>query len=297
MKPVLSVSLGAARDDYTVQAQILNQTVQLARVGTDGDWARALDLLRASDGRVAAMGLEGPWRPRDSRLRAAREAVRAARLADGQRLRPILARRAVAALEARLNKGGKTLEGRQALLPRAARVACLACLAENLAAFGCSIVAGDLLAGLGLPLPLRGLRLLRIFSPLLQRLPESSTAREDRSGRAASHWQALLEQADVLGARSPADLEGIGRTAGGKIVVLETAGPEAAAALLRDGAEAVVVAGPEVGGRCLQPDAVEALLLALIEKAEMEIGVADLEAAVARIPLRPAVRGPDEASG
>jgi hypothetical protein len=284
MKRILSVCVGAARDDYAVEAQVLDQRVQVSRVGVDGNWERALQLLRASDGQVAAIGLGGLWRPRDRRLQAAREAVRVSRFADGRRVRPMLARRALAALEAHLNKTGATLEGRRALLPCAAVAAPLA---ETLAAFGCSIVAGDLLFTLGLHLPLRQGLAVRAASQLLAWLPDRGSSAPKG---AAERWQALAADADVLAVPQPGVLAAIGVAPEGKILVVEAAEAGALAALRQAGALAVISAGPDVGGRCLEADAVEAVLLALSEKPEAEIAVDDLEAAAARIPLRPALR-------
>lgn len=284
MKKILSVSLGAARDDYTVAAQVLGQQVQVSRVGVDGDWERALQLLRSADGQVAAIGLGGLWRSRDRRFQAAREVVRHSRFADGRRVRPLLARRALAALEAHLNKTGATLEGRRALLPCAADAAPLA---ENLAAFGCSIVAGDLLSVLGLPVALRHAAIARSVAQLLARLPHGGPPGQRG---AAERWQALAADADVLAGPQPGLFEAIGLAPEGRILVVEAADPVALAALRRAGASAAISAGPEVAGRCLEADAVEALLLAVSEKPEAEIAVDELEAAAARVPLRPVIR-------
>ncbi len=59
MKRVVSVSLGSSRRDHKVVVDLLGESVEIARVGTDGDFDRALDLLREIDGKVDAIGLGG----------------------------------------------------------------------------------------------------------------------------------------------------------------------------------------------------------------------------------------------
>jgi predicted amino acid dehydrogenase len=59
MKRIVSISLGASTRDYRFTTTILGQHIEIQRVGTDGDTARATALIRAYDGAVDAIGLGG----------------------------------------------------------------------------------------------------------------------------------------------------------------------------------------------------------------------------------------------
>jgi predicted amino acid dehydrogenase len=59
MKRIVSISLGASARDYRFTTTILGQHIEIQRIGTDGDTARATALVRAYDGAVDAIGLGG----------------------------------------------------------------------------------------------------------------------------------------------------------------------------------------------------------------------------------------------
>jgi predicted amino acid dehydrogenase len=59
MKRIVSISLGASARDYRFTTTILGQHIEIHRIGTDGDTARATALIRAYDGTVDAIGLGG----------------------------------------------------------------------------------------------------------------------------------------------------------------------------------------------------------------------------------------------
>lgn len=59
MKRVVSISLGSSARDYRFTATILGRHIEIERVGTDGDIARAGELIREYDGKVDAIGLGG----------------------------------------------------------------------------------------------------------------------------------------------------------------------------------------------------------------------------------------------
>ncbi len=59
MKRIVSISLGSSARDYRFTTTILGRTVEVERIGTNGDVARAAELIRAFDGRVDAIGLGG----------------------------------------------------------------------------------------------------------------------------------------------------------------------------------------------------------------------------------------------
>ena len=59
MKRVVSISLGASERDYQFTTTILGQLIEVRRIGTNGDVARATALVREHDGTADAIGLGG----------------------------------------------------------------------------------------------------------------------------------------------------------------------------------------------------------------------------------------------
>lgn len=59
LKRVVSVSLGSSKRDHTYTSNFLGQTVEISRVGFDGNFKQAQAKLRELDGQVAAIGLGG----------------------------------------------------------------------------------------------------------------------------------------------------------------------------------------------------------------------------------------------
>ena len=59
VKKVVSISLGSSRRDAGGELRLGDTLVQLERRGTDGDLAKAAELLRFYDGKVDAIGLGG----------------------------------------------------------------------------------------------------------------------------------------------------------------------------------------------------------------------------------------------
>ena len=59
MKRAVSISIGSSKRDKTVQIELLGETVQLERIGTDGDIEKAARLYQELDGKVDAFGVGG----------------------------------------------------------------------------------------------------------------------------------------------------------------------------------------------------------------------------------------------
>ena len=301
MKTILSVSLGSPARDHAVSLRLLGEEVRIERRGVNGDMGRALDLYRAMDGKVDAFGVGGiefelqgadrryAWRD----ARRIREAVRMSKVGDGNGVRAILARRAVAALERSLNEQGRTLRGMKALKPPA--VARYAPAAE-LDRAGCEMTYGDFMFALGLPIPLHTLasvrRLGSILLPAVTQLPyhwlyalgdEQLAPPVEKWGR---HYAAAeLIAGDFLQIRShmPRDL------LAGKIILTNTTTLADVEDLRRRGASLLVTETPRLEGRSFGSNVIEALLLALADKPQDEVGPEDFEELIDRLSLEPSV--------
>ena len=110
MKQVIGISLGARDQDFRLRTQLLGQTLQVRRLGTDGDTAEAGRLLRRWDGQADALAL-GLVRDRGQLAAGGHDAQLALKLrakvrhtpfSDGGRLADIFLERAVRHAQATL---------------------------------------------------------------------------------------------------------------------------------------------------------------------------------------------------
>jgi predicted amino acid dehydrogenase len=85
MKTVISISLGASSQDFAFTAEFLGQKMNVRRLGTDGSFARAEELLRQWSGRADAIGLGVAKDGGGAEMlrQEARDAARLRRAADG----------------------------------------------------------------------------------------------------------------------------------------------------------------------------------------------------------------------
>jgi hypothetical protein len=156
-------------------------------------------------------------------------------------------------------------------------------------------VIGDFMFALGLPLPMRSLRTLRIVArallPVLTRLPfrwfypvgdKQEKEPEERWNR-YYEWAGLVA-GDFLQIRDymPRDLRG-------KIVLTNTTTAQDVAELKRRGLSLLVTATPRLEGRSFGTNVMEAMLLALIDKPQEAITHQDLAELIDRIPLKPGI--------
>ncbi|MFM7320247.1 MAG: quinate 5-dehydrogenase [Armatimonadota bacterium] len=179
MKHVVSLSLGSSRRDKTVRAVLEGEEFEIRREGVDGDQQRFVRRLAELDGTVDAIGFGGMDRylwsdgrryefPAAARLLAG--AVRTPVL-DGSGLKNTLEREAVERLA---SEGAIDFKRSRTLVVSGVdRFG----MGEAIAAQGGEVVFGDLLFGLGLPFPIRGITALRrvakVLLPVVLRMPIS----------------------------------------------------------------------------------------------------------------------------
>lgn len=59
MKRVISISVGSSARDHTIRRGFLGQECEISRQGTNGDFNKAIQRYRESDGKVDAFGAGG----------------------------------------------------------------------------------------------------------------------------------------------------------------------------------------------------------------------------------------------
>jgi len=298
MKKVLSVSVGSASRDHSTFHTFLGQKVELSRLGTTGDFDEAIALYKQYDGEVDAFGVGGlefdlvvgkrkyPFRE----VQRIRKAVRISKIGDGNRVKGILVRRALSALETHLNNEGRSLKGMKVLQTNAVdRYE----MAEALPEFGCETVFGDFMFSLGIPLPIRtlsGVRLVAvILLPVITKLPFKwfYTLGASQDNEPEPKWENYYQKADILAGdfisirtHMPVDLAG-------KIVITNTTTNKNVEELRQRNLNILVTTTPRFEGRSFGTNVVEAALFVIMNKPRIEITQDDFLDLIERIPLNP----------
>lgn len=298
MKRILSVSLGSPSRDHTTSHNFLGQECQLSRKGTGADFNQALALYRENDGNVDAFGVGGTEfflevgqrRYYFRQAKQIRAAIKISKVGDGNGIKTILVKRAITALEQKLNAEGQTLNGKKALNTNAVdRYGMAAALVEA----GCEPVFGDLMFSLGLPIPVRKLttvrRMAAILLPFFTQMPFQwfYPLGSEQDKAPYPRWKKYYQQAEVLAgdfvsirAHMPADLSE-------KIVITNTTTARNVEELQSRGLKILVTTTPRLEGRSFGTNVMEATLRALIDKPDAEITRADFLDLIERIPLEP----------
>lgn len=294
IRRAVSVSLGSSRRDHACTLRLLGADVRLERVGTDGDASRAAALCRALDGEVGALGIGG---------------ASLAFVLDGRRYPVAAAQRMVAGVEQTpcvdgagvkeaLEPGIARLLGESLadeIRPRRALIASRLDrpgMAAGFADAGFDCVYGDLMFGLGLPVPLRRratFHLLgRCLLPAVRRAPMRllypvGAAQELGRPRFARwyRWATVLcGDCHYLKRYAPDDLEG-------KVVATNTTTDDDLEFFRRRGARWLVTSTPRIDGRTFGTNLMEAALVAV---AGRRLGVDETRTLARRAGWRPELR-------
>lgn len=296
MKRIVSVSLGSSRRNHRARLELLGETIEIERIGTDGDMQKAIALIRELDGKVDAFGMGGTdlylvaGRRRyllHASLPLARAAVRTP-IVDGSGLKNTLERRVVRQLA---RDGVIDFPNKRVLVTVAVdRFG----MAEALAETGCDLILGDLIFALGIPIPLRSLRALErlaaVIAPIATRLPLSvlyPTGRKQeetvpRHGRFFAWADVIAGDWHYVRRHMPASLAG-------KIILTNTVTREDVELLRQRGAAMLVTTTPELNGRSFGTNVMEAVLVAVSGRRPEELGPADYERLLDELDFRPRI--------
>lgn len=298
LKKVVSVSLGSSTRDHHVTADILGETFTIERRGTDGDLQKAVRLVGELDGQVDAIGLGGIdlYVVTRSRRYTIRDALRIAGAAkktpvvDGSGLKNTLERRVVQTLQ---QDGTLPLAGRTVLLVSAVdRFG----MAEAMEAAGARLIIGDLIFGLGIPIPLHTLKsvdvLGSILLPVLCRLPFKllyPTGKEQEHVSGEGKYSKYYTAAEVIAGDYHFIRKHLPQRLDGKVILTNTVTAADVDLLRGRGLARLITTTPELGGRSFGTNVMEAVLVAVAGKGPGELTPADYEGLLDRIGFRPRV--------
>jgi hypothetical protein len=273
VKRVVSVSIGSSERDHKVEVTFLGECIQIERIGTDGDVAKATQLYAQLDGQVDAFGVGGT----DLALRVADKTypfpqiyrmvsvVTETPVVDGGGLKRTVERGVFQFVEREI---GAHISPKTCLVTSAAdRYG----MAESAVGAGYQTVFGDLMFGLGTPIPLRTLRAVdavaRIVAPIATRLPfEWLYPTGKKQSEVVPRWEKYYRWASVIAGdfhyvkrHMPSQMEG-------KAVVTNTTTAADVQFLRARGVAYLVTTTPRLEGRSFGTNVMEAALVALAGK-------------------------------
>ncbi|MFQ3587765.1 MAG: quinate 5-dehydrogenase [Fimbriimonadaceae bacterium] len=296
MKRVVSVSLGSSKGDKVHETEILGVPFRIERRGTDGDLRRFAEQFRELDGRVDALGVGGAdiWvvvGRRRYAFRQIREIVRSVRqtpVVDGSGLKHTLERETVHRLQ---RDGTVDFRKERALLVSAVdRYG----MAEALHRLCPHVVFGDVLFGLGLPVPIRSYRTLTLLGatllPIVTRLPfqwfyPTGEKQEKRTPKFARYWNEatfLCGDTHLVRRFCPDRLPG-------KTVLTQTVRKATVEWFAGAGVSRLITTTPIMGGETFATNVMEAVIVALLEKPADQISTDEMLDVLARLGWAPGI--------
>ncbi|MGI6678202.1 MAG: quinate 5-dehydrogenase [Dehalobacterium sp.] len=296
MKRVVSISLGSSKRNHKVQIEVLGEEFIVERVGTDGDVNKAMEMIAALDGKVNAIGLGGTdlYIFAGGKRYAFRESLKLKNCAphtlvvDGSSLKNTLERRVIENLS---GEKGWDFTGKKVLLVSAVdRFG----MAEALREAGAELILGDLIFGLGIPLPLHSLtslsRAARVLAPMVVQLPirfiyPTGNKQDVSSPKYAKYYH----EADIIAGDFHFIRRYMPENLSGKVIITNTVTMDDIGELRHRKASMLVTTTPEFNGRSFGTNVIEGILVSLASKEGRELTQEDFDDLLNRIHFEPRI--------
>jgi hypothetical protein len=267
MKRAVSISLGSSKRDKKVVVNFNGEEIQVERVGTDGDVAKARQMYLDLDGRVDAFGVGGVdlylrLDEREYPLRAALKLVSGVTrtpLCDGRGLKHTLERRVFELVKPQLGE----VRFKQAFVPLGVdRLG----LAQALSEVAERTVFGDLMVALGVPLPIHGIpafkRVLKILLPVVSYFPMSMIYYGSGGAEHEPKYVKYFEGSDLIAGDFLFMRKYMPMDISGKTIVTNTTTEDNLTLLKSRGVMTVITTTPRYDGRSFGTNMLEAALTA-----------------------------------
>jgi len=270
MKRAVSVSIGSSKRDKQVTFDLLGQTINLERIGTDGDMKKAAQLYRDLDGKVSALGVGGAvlgllvdqdWYDLHSVLPLVRD-VKITPVVDGTGLKDTLERQAAGVATPLLDGKPKRVFQMSAVDRYG--------LSRGFVDDGYESVYGDLMFTIGLPLAIHSdaalKRIAKMIAPAMARLPfhwlyPTGEKQEERTPKFQKYfdWATVISgDCHYITKYMPEDLNG-------KIIVTNTTTPKDREIFKSAGVNYLITTTPMLDGRSFGTNMMEAAILSALD--------------------------------
>lgn len=300
MKRVVSVSLGSSKRDHKVITRMAGVEFEISRVGTDGDYERALQLIGELDGNVDAIGLGGIdvyLYARDTRyaIQDGLKLMQAAHqtpVVDGSGLKNTLERETI-----------YYLHNNTDLLPEGCKILMVSAvdrfgMAEALTEIGCDVKYGDLVFTAGMPYLIESLdelaTIARKMLPEMVKMPfhmlyptgkKQDTQDEDKVNKFGHYYheaQVIAGDYHLVKRYMPGGLKG-------QLIITNTTTQEDVLFLKEKGAGRLVTTTPELEGRSFGTNVMEGVMLTLLGKAWEDVKPEDYLELINQLDMKPRI--------
>jgi hypothetical protein len=296
MKNVVSVSLGSSKRNHAVEVEILGTPVRIERIGTDGDFNKAISLLKQLDGRVDALGLGGidlylHCEDRRFVIRDAKKLARAVKktpLVDGSGLKLTLEYLAIK----KIVEMGYPLRDKKVLMVSAIdRWG----MAKALNEVGAKVIYGDLIFGLGIPIPIKSYEIFKklafTIAPIVVQMPFKilyPTGKEQEK-EPDPKFARYYEEAEVIAGDFLFIRKYMPQRMEGKWIITNTTTREDIEELKKRGVAYLFTTTPVYEGRSFGTNVMEAVFIAILGKRPEEVKPEDYFDLLERMDYSPHV--------
>jgi hypothetical protein len=273
MKRAVSISIGSSKRNKSVKVELLGEEVCIERIGTDGDMERAAQLYKELDGNVDAFGVGGAdlgimiankWYPLYS-VQPMVRFIKKTPVVDGAGLKNTLEYKLADTIDTKL--GGYVTQKRAFLALGADRWG----MSKSFLDAGYDCVFGDLMFGLGLPIPVRSektlIRVAGLIMPVVGRLPfkwvyPTGSEQDKRKPK----WEKYYRWAMVIAGDCHYVKRHMPERMDGKVIATNTTTPADVTLFKNAGVKYLVTSTPVLDGRSFGTNMMEAALIAVSGK-------------------------------
>ncbi len=294
MKYAVSISLGSSARDKRVEVNFNGEKVVIERMGMDGDIAKAKKTYESLDGQVDAFGMGGVdmylrVAGKEHPLKAALkliENVHQTPVVDGRGLKHTLERRVFELAAPAL---GSIPSFQKAFIPVAVdRIGLATAVCET----SQSVIFGDLMVALNLPLPVNGmdnfLRIAKVMMPFVRNFPMNMLFYGSDGAEQKPKYVKYWNESDLIAGDFLFMRKYMPERIDGKTIITNTTTEENLLLLKERGARQVITTTPRYNGRSFGTNMMEAALTAYAGK-RRQLSDAELNALIDELDLRPQV--------
>jgi hypothetical protein len=273
MKRAVSVSIGSSKRNKTVEIELLGEKVRIERIGTDGDMEKAAQLYRELDGKVDAFGVGGAdlgvrvadkWYPLYS-VQPMVRFIKNTPVVDGAGLKNTLEYKLAGFIDEKL--GSYMTQKRVFIALGVDRWG----MSKSFLDAGYECIFGDLMFGLGIPIPVRTekslSRVATLVMPVAGRLPFKwvypTGAEQDKR---IPKWEKYYQWASVIAGDCHYVKRHLPYKMDGKIIATNTTTQTDVELFRTAGIKYLVTSTPVLEGRSFGTNMMEAALIAISGK-------------------------------
>lgn len=275
MKRAVSISIGSSKRNKAVVVELLGEQVSIERIGTDGDMEKAARLYEEMDGQVDAFGVGGAdlglmvdqkWYPLYS-VQPMVRFIKKTPVVDGAGLKNTLENRLGGFIEQQLGEYVRPLGKKAFITSGADRWG----MSTSFLKAGYECIFGDVMFGLGLPLPVyseKGLkRLAALLLPVVGRFPfEWIYPTGEKQEKRIPKWEKYYRWGTVIAGDCHYVKRHMPDRLDGKVIATNTTTPEDVETFRQAGVKYLVTSTPVLDGRSFGTNMMEAALVAISGK-------------------------------